>query len=159
MIMKQALLVIALRVPALSRTLRASASVPHSMTHESGQLDSPVVPGKSPNKAGQPVAEGRKLASAHGAPDTEPGWCVQRVGASTGSSGSGQEGTVHGALASRLSTGTSDSGLLRVEANRGARCGGETWQHYGEDLEGRARHSRAIRLVWTYFGVGDHGFW
>ena len=49
------------------------------MMNDHGKSDRPVVPEKSPNNAGQPVAEGRRKRSGQGkpatakrAPDTEP---------------------------------------------------------------------------------------
>jgi RNA-directed DNA polymerase len=114
------------------------------MMHESGQSDSPVVPGKSPNKAGQPAAEGmegRGLATGNSRQRT-----ALRTQSRDGASS---------ALARVREVAVRDrkvrfTALLhhvydsaRLEAayfalKRTAAPGvdGETWQHYGEHLAG-----------------------
>jgi hypothetical protein len=62
--------------------------------NEFRKSDSPEIPVKSPNKAGQPAAEGaeerglgqREPAPAKRAPDTEPGRRAQCAGAGTSGS-------------------------------------------------------------------------
>jgi RNA-directed DNA polymerase len=63
------------------------------MMNERGKSDRPVVPAKSPNKAGQPAAEGmegrgltKEAAAAKRVPDTEPDGCAQCAGAGRSSS-------------------------------------------------------------------------
>ena len=62
--------------------------------NEFRKSDSPEIPVKSPNKAGQPAAEGAEErglakgepASAKRAPDSEPIWRAQCAGAGTSGS-------------------------------------------------------------------------
>lgn len=67
------------------------------MTNDAGKSDSSVVPGKPPNKAGQPAAEvvegrgagqGKSDREQH-APDTEPGQRAKRARPDTTSSKEG----------------------------------------------------------------------
>ena len=114
------------------------------MMYGHGQSDSPVVPAKSQNKTGRPVAEGmegRGLAKGNSppakrAPDAEPGRRVHGVGAGyvkwlnrTRRCGSQRSCTTF-TIRERL---TAAYFALKRDAVPGV--DGETWQHYGEALE------------------------
>ena len=89
------------------------------MTNGLGKSDSPVVPAKSPNKAGQPVAEGMEgrglakgnLRQQNASRTLEPERRAECAGAGTTSSKKGQEVAVHGAPSPRVRRPTSARGV------------------------------------------------
>jgi RNA-directed DNA polymerase len=114
------------------------------MTNELGKSDSPAVPEKSPNKAGQPVAEemeGRGLAKGN-LPQQNASRTASRTNALRAL------GRVRQAAAKdkklrftallhhiySLDTLRMAYFSLKKEASPGV--DGETWRHYGEELEG-----------------------
>jgi RNA-directed DNA polymerase len=117
------------------------------MTHDRGKSDSLVVPSKSSNKAGRPAAEmteGRGLAKGN-SPDGHDARTQRRTHASDGI-----ERVRQAARKDRTQRFTAlmhhvyDGERLRrayLALKRGAAVGidGETWQHYGQDLEGNLR--------------------
>ena len=117
------------------------------MMHGHGQSDSPVVPTKFPNTAGEPAAEGmegRGLAKGNPSQQTAPR-AQDRVGAL-----SALERVRHGAerdkqvrFTTRLHHVYHIDHLRRAyyALKRAAAPGidGETWQHYGEVLEENLR--------------------
>ena len=109
-----------------------------------GKSDSSVVPEEAAEQGrgtggggggGKGAGQG-ELARAQRAPDTGPGRRAQRARAGTSGSNEGQEAAVHRAPAPRLRRRTS-AGRPTSASKRNAAAGvdGETWQHYGEDLE------------------------
>ena len=136
------------------------------------QSDSPVVPAKFPNKAGEPAAEGmegRGLAKGNPRQHTAPR-AQDRVGAPSGLERVRQvakrdkTGAVHDAPAPRLHHRASEGGVPRAEAGRRPWVDGETWQHYGEaleenlqDLSGRLARGayRAKPVKRTYIAKAD----
>jgi group II intron reverse transcriptase/maturase len=117
------------------------------MTHGHGKSDSSIVPQKSPNKAGQPAAEGmegRELAKGNSREQNAP-----RTQRRT-SAPSALERVRQAACSNRRQRFTAlFHHVYAIDQLREAYYGlkrraapgvdGQTWQHYGEDLEGNLR--------------------
>jgi group II intron reverse transcriptase/maturase len=117
------------------------------MMHDRGKSDSSVVPTKSPNNAGQPAAEameGSGLAKGN-SPDGHEDRTQRRANASDGlervrqaaSKDRQQRFTAllhHVYDVERLRTA-----YLALKRDAAAGIDGETWQHYGQDLESHLR--------------------
>ena len=123
------------------------------MTDGRGKSDGPVVPGKPPNQAGRPAAEAVEgRGPAKGNP---PRRNVLRTQSRAGAP-SALERVRQAAKKDRRQRFTAllhhvyDVGRLRaaylaVKRDAAAGADGETWQHYGEDLEANLR-SLSARL-------------
>ena len=113
------------------------------MMNGPGKSDRPAVPEKSPNNAGQPAAEGMEgkgLAKGN-LPQQNASRTPSRKDAPSAlervrQAARRKEVAVHRAPEPHLQPGNAPHGLLLAqEGSRGGR-GRETWQHYGEKLEG-----------------------
>ena len=117
------------------------------MMHDHGQSDSPVVPTKSPNKAGEPAAEGMEgRGLAKGNPRQQHAPRTQdRVGAPSAlervrqAAKRDKTGAVHDAPAPRLQRRPPAAAYFALKRDAAPGIDGETWQHYGEALEENLR--------------------
>jgi len=117
------------------------------MTHGAGKSDSSIVPQKFPNKAGRPAAEemeGRGLAKGN-----SPGLNAPRTQSRTGAP-SALERVRQAARSNRRQRFTAlfhhvyaidqlREAYLGIKPKAAPGVDGQTWQHYGEDLEANLR--------------------
>ena len=117
------------------------------MMNGRGKSDRPVVPAKSPNKAEEPAAEameGRGLAKGNSLErnalrtqgrDSAPSALERVRQAARGIRNSGSPRSC------TTSTTSNDCGqrILAIKKEAAAGVDGETWEHYGEDLEENLR--------------------
>jgi len=117
------------------------------MTHDRGKSDSSVVPSKRPNEAGRPAeeaVEGSGLAKGN-SPEGHDDRTQRRVNSSVGI-----ERVRQAARRDRKQRFTAllhhvydverlRAAYLALKRDAAAGIDGETWQHYGQDLEGNLR--------------------
>src|SRR6266481_4839410 len=117
------------------------------MTNGSGKSDSPVVPEKSPNKAGRPVAEGmegRGLAKGN-RPQQNASRTPSRSGALSAlervrQAAKGDRKLRFTALLHHIyNLETLRLAYFSLKREAAAGVDGETWRHYGETLEDNLR--------------------
>src|SRR6202789_3770789 len=113
------------------------------MTNESGKSDRPTVPEKSPNKAGQPVAEGmvgRGLAKGN-QPQQNASRTPSRKDAPSAlervrqAAGKDKKLRFTALLHHIYNLETLRTAYLRLKKEAAPGVDGETWRHYGEALE------------------------
>ena len=113
------------------------------MMNEQGKSDRPEVPVKSPNNAGQPVAEGvegRGLAKGNSLQQNAPR-TPSRTGASSAlervrQAAKGDKKMRFTALLHHIyNLATLRMAYFRLKKEAAPGVDGETWRHYGEDLE------------------------
>jgi group II intron reverse transcriptase/maturase len=117
------------------------------MTNGRGKSDSPVIPEKPPNKAAEPAAEGvEERGLAEGNPPKRNALRTQRRGGAP----SALERVRRAARRDRKQRFTAllhhvydierlRQAYLALKRDAAAGIDGETWQHYGQDLEGNLR--------------------
>src|SRR5258708_28492921 len=114
------------------------------MTNGPGKSDSPVVPEKSPNKAGQPVAEGmegRGLAKGN-LPQQNASRTPSRKDASSAqervrqAAGKDKKLRFTALLHHIYNLDTLRMAYFSLKKEAAPGVDGETWRHYGEKLEG-----------------------
>src|SRR6201993_4603129 len=113
------------------------------MTNGPGKSDSPVVPEKSPNKAGQPVAEGTEgsgLAKGN-LPQQNASRTPSRTDAPSAlervrqAAGKDKKLRFTALLHHIYNLGTLRMAYFRLKKEAAPGMDGETWRHYGEELE------------------------
>src|SRR5260370_25566829 len=123
------------------------------MTNGSGKWDSPVVPGKSPNKAGQPVAEGmegRGLAKGN-LPQQNASRTPSRKDAPSElervrqAAGKDKKLRFTALLHHIYNLETLRMAYFRLKKEAAPGVDGETWRHYGGEL-GRKLQGPSERL-------------
>src|SRR5258708_541853 len=113
------------------------------MTNGRGKSDRPVVPEKSPNKAGNPVAEGmegRGLAKGN-LPQQHASWTPSRTDASSAlervrqAAGKDKKLRFTALLHHIYNLETLRMAYFSLKKEAAPGVDGETWRHYGEELE------------------------
>src|ERR1700723_5633 len=114
------------------------------MTNGLGKSDSPVVPGKFPNNAGQPAAEGmegRGLAKGN-VPQQNASRTPSRTDAPSAlgrvrqAAGKDKKVRFTALLHHIYNLDTLRMAYFRLKKEAAPGVDGETWRHYGEQLEG-----------------------
>ena len=109
------------------------------MMNEHGKSGRPIVPAKSPNKAGQQAAEGmegRGLTKGN-LPQQNASRTPSRRARPVRWSGyvKQQKNAVHGASPPHLQPGNAAQAYFSLKREAAPGVDGETWRHYGETLE------------------------